>query len=450
MSPATLRNALFLCSAVLIAGSYQKASAATLCVNPAGSHGCYSTIGAAVGHASAMDVINVGPGTYKEDVVIGMPLSLIGAGAGASIIDATSLANGIFVDGLDNAGLSHVTIAGFTVEKANWEGVLVVNASDVVIRDSKIVNNTQAPAVFTGEAHGCPGQPAFETDETGDCGGALHLIGVWDSTISGNKITGNDDGILVSDETAASHDILISQNTVTDNPGECGIVLASHPPVGSAPPFFAKHFGIYHVTVDDNDVENNGVTVGGAGVGMFSDGAGPGRASGNVISHNKLIGNGIGGVSLHSHVGPNFGAPADDMDGNVIIGNYIAKNLADEFDTATPGRVGININSGGGGTPINGTIITGNVITDEDVDIAFNTPAWVNIHLNDLRGGKVGVANVCTLDDPSCKGGIIATENYWGCAKGPGSGGCSTTSGPNVLFTPWLSKPATDGDHDNN
>jgi Right handed beta helix region len=440
MSPTTFRKALFLCCTVLIAGSYQKVAAATLCVNPAGSHGCYSKIATAVAHASAWDVINVGAGTYKEDVVIGKPLSLIGAGVGASIIDATGLANGIFVDGFDNAGLAHVNIAGFTVKNANWEGVLVVSASDVVIRDSKIANNTKATAVFTGNPGACPGQPAFETDETGDCGGGLHLIGVWDSTVSGDTITKNDDGILISDETAASHDILIIQNSVNDNPGECGIVLASHPPVGA---IGSKHHGVYHVTVVDNDVENNGVQVGGAGVGLFSDGIGSGRASGNVISHNKLIGNGIGGVALHTHVGPNFGLPADDMDGNVIVDNYIAKNLADVDDTATGGRVGININSGGGGTPINGTIISGNVITDEDIDVAFNTPAWVNIHLNDLRGGKVGVANVCTLDDPSCKGGVIASENYWGCPKGPGAWGCSTTSGPNVLFTPWLTKPAT-------
>jgi hypothetical protein len=139
---------------------------------------------------------------------------------------------------------------------------------------------------------------------------------------------------------------------------------------------------------------------------------------------------------------------ADDMDGNQIIGNYIARNLADEFDTATPGRVGININSGGGGSPVRGTIITQNVITDEDVDIAVNTPAWVNIHLNDLRGGKVGVANVCTLDDPSCKGGSVATDNFWGCPKGPGAKGCTTTSGPNIDFTPWLPKPAADDDRD--
>jgi hypothetical protein len=153
-------------------------------------------------------------------------------------------------------------------------------------------------------------------------------------------------------------------------------------------------------------------------------------------------------VALHSHVGPNFHLPADNMDGNVITDNYIAKNLADVDDTSTGGTVGININSGGGGTPINGTIISHNVITDEDIDVAVNTPAWVNIHLNDLRGGMVGVANVCTLDDPSCKGGSDASENYWGCAKGPGGWGCSTTSGPNILFTPWLSQSATDDDHD--
>jgi parallel beta-helix repeat protein len=445
MHQASFRTCLFFCCVVLFAGSVQNAPASTLCVNPTGSGGCYKTISLAVSHAAPYDVINVWPGTYKEDVVIGIPLSLIGSGAEHSVIDATGLANGIFVDGFDNPGLSHVTIAGFAVQSAQWEGVLVVSASDVTIRHNKIADNTKATAVFTSGPTGCSGQPSFELDETGDCGGGLHLIGVRDSIISENTITQNDDGILVSDESAASHDILISENKVNDNPGECGIVLASHPPVGA---IGSKHYGVFHVTVDGNDVENNGVQVGGAGVGIFTDGIGQGRSSQHVISHNRLIGNGIGGVALHTHVGPNFGLPADDMDGNQIIGNYIARNLADEFDTATPGRVGININSGGGGSPVRGTIITQNVITDEDVDIAVNTPAWVNIHLNDLRGGKVGVANVCTLDDPSCKGGSVATDNFWGCPKGPGTKGCTTTSGPNIDFTPWLLKPAPDDDRD--
>ena len=50
--------------------------------------------------------------------------------------------------------------------------------------------------------------------------------------------------------------------------------------------------------------------------------------------------------------------PADNLNNNQIIGNKISGNLADADDTATPGRVGININSGGGGTPIWGTIIS--------------------------------------------------------------------------------------------
>lgn len=447
MFRASLRIAFLVCCAVLIASSSQNAAAKTLCVNHHGSNGCYAKIASAVSAASAWDVINVWPGTYKEDVIIGMPLSLIGSGAESTIIDATGLANGIFVDGFDNAGLAHVTISGFTVKNAQWEGVLVVSASDVTIRQNKIVNNTKATAVFTGNPGACSGQPSFELDETGDCGGGLHLIGVWDSTVSENNITLNDDGILVSDETAASHDILIRQNSVINNPGECGIVLASHPPVGA---IGSKHHGVYHVTVDDNDVENNGVTVGGAGVGIFTDGIGQGRSSQHVITHNRLIGNGIGGVALHTHVGPHFGLPADDMNGNQIIGNYIAKNLADVDDTATGGTVGININSGGGGSPVYGTIISGNVITDEDIDVAVNTPAWVNVHLNDLLGGKIGVANVCTLDDAkNCTFGSVATENFWGCAKGPGGHGCSTTSGANILFTPWLSEPAVDSeDHD--
>jgi Right handed beta helix region len=456
MKPVRFHPWLIVCCAVLFATAPQTAAAWTICVNPAGSNGCYSKIQAAVNHASPNEVINVQDGTYKEDVVIGIPLSLIGAGAGESVIDATGLANGIFVDGFHHAGLNNVTIAGFTVKNAQFEGILVVSASDVTIRDNHIVDNDKSSGLlFTGVATGCPGQPAFETDETGDCGGALHLIGTVHSIVSGNLISGNADGVLISDETSESRDNLLIHNTVKNNPLECGIVLASHPPVGSSAPFFAPHFGVDHNTVAENISTGNGVQIGGSGVGLFSDGNGPGRVSDNVIIRNKLTDNGLGGVALHTHVGPAFGAPADNMDGNKIIGNFIAGNLADTFDTATPGRVGININSGDGGSPVRGTIISHNVIRDEDVDIAVNTPAEVDIHLNDLLGGKVGVADVCALDaSKTCAGSIDAAQNYWGCPAGPGGPGCTTASGSDIHFTPWLHKPIGDdddrgpGDHD--
>jgi hypothetical protein len=436
---------------VLSAALSQAVSAATLCVNPAGSHGCYATIQAAVNHASAYDVIHVGAGTYAEEVTIGIPLSLVGEDAVKSIINAKDLPHGIFIDGFDNAGLGDVTISGFTVENAAYEGILVVNATDVTIRGNRVLDNDKSPGLsFNGATTGCPGQPGngvYENDETGDCGGAVHLIGTTSSILDGNYVSGNADGVLISDETAESRDNLLIHNIISNNPLECGIVLASHPPTGSSPPYFAPHHGVDHNTVAENVSANNGVQIGGSGVGLFSDGNGPGRTSQNVIIHNRLVGNGLGGVALHTHVGPSFGAPADDMSGNMIIGNFIAKNLADTADTATPGTVGININSGGGGSPVRGTIITQNLIRDEDVDIAVNTPAEVDAHLNDLLGGKIGVADVCAFDKASaCTGSIDAIENYWGCSAGPGGKGCTTVSGADIRVNPWLHEPVGNED----
>src|SRR5579863_9176014 len=150
---------------------------ATLCVNSAGSGRCYATIQAAVNAAHPYDVINVAAGTYKESVVIGIPLSLLGAGAQQSTIDATNQGNGVLVDGYNHAGLRSVVVSGFTVENAQWEGILVVSSADVTISYNNVNNNDLAGPVFTGAPTGCPGQPVYETDETGDCGGAIHLIG---------------------------------------------------------------------------------------------------------------------------------------------------------------------------------------------------------------------------------------------------------------------------------
>ena len=92
--------------ALLAAAIASPAVAGTLCVDSAGSHGCYATIQAAVNHASANDVINVEPGRYAEEVTIGIPLALIGAGAEKSVIEGVGLAHGVFVDGFDHAGLT--------------------------------------------------------------------------------------------------------------------------------------------------------------------------------------------------------------------------------------------------------------------------------------------------------------------------------------------------------
>jgi parallel beta-helix repeat protein len=187
-------------------------------------------------------------------------------------------------------GINDVTITGFTVQNALFEGVLVVSASDVTISDNTIQNNDTTPGLqFTGALTGCPDQPGsgiYETDETGDCGGALHLVGTVNSIVSGNLVTGNADGVLISDETAESRDHVLIGNVIKNNPLECGIVLASHPPSGKTTFPFAPHNGVDRNTVAENISSGNGVQVGGSGAGMFSDGAGQGRVSGNLIIRN--------------------------------------------------------------------------------------------------------------------------------------------------------------------
>ena len=92
MQFSPIRSGLIALGVISMGALCQTAAAASLCVNPGGTGGCYKTIQAAVGHASAYDVIHVHPGTYKEFVTIGIPLSVLGDGAGDTIIDATGLA----------------------------------------------------------------------------------------------------------------------------------------------------------------------------------------------------------------------------------------------------------------------------------------------------------------------------------------------------------------------
>src|ERR1700722_17225577 len=100
MKSAAFRQYLVvICAGLFVTFSQTVAAKSTLCVVPGGSQSCYPTIQTAVNAAAKGDLINVARGTYKEAVVIGKALSLVGARNGSSVIDATGLPNGILVDG---------------------------------------------------------------------------------------------------------------------------------------------------------------------------------------------------------------------------------------------------------------------------------------------------------------------------------------------------------------
>ncbi|HEY3989026.1 MAG TPA: right-handed parallel beta-helix repeat-containing protein, partial [Acidobacteriaceae bacterium] len=205
-------------------------AAATLCVNPNGKGGCKSSISAAVKAASPGDTIQVAQGTYKEQVVITKSLSLVASDRTQPVIDATGLPNGIFINGMaaaPNAGVANVLISGFKISNANFEGILIANASDVTIVGNHVLDNDKSLDIAAGT---CPGTPAFETNEDLDCGEGIHLMAVDHSSVVRNEIEQNSGGVLISDETGTTRDNLISGNSVHDNPFDCGITIASHGP----------------------------------------------------------------------------------------------------------------------------------------------------------------------------------------------------------------------------
>ena len=416
--------ALTALATALVGGLCLPAKAASLCVNPGGTGGCKSTISAAVAAANPGDTIQVAHGTYKEDVHITKSnLSLLGDTSGKPIINATGLPNGIFIDGMaalpaNPVGITNVVVSGFTVENAKFEGILIANAASVTISGNEVTGNNLNLSNET-----CPGAPPFETAEGFDCGEGVHLIAVQNSTIANNQIENNSGGILISDETGPTTDNLILGNTVRNNVLDCGITLASHPPAIAG---VTSPLGIMRNTIAQNISDHNGTAVPGAGAGVGIFGPLPGATvANNVIINNTLTNNGLPGVAFHAHT------PGQNLNNNVIAGNFISGNGQDTEDAATPGTAGINVF---GVSPITTTIVQ-NTFGNEAFDIVVNTPADVDVHLNNLGNDHaVGLDNIGP-------GTVNATENWWGCGKGPGAAGCTTAAGTNVLGTPWLTVP---------
>jgi parallel beta-helix repeat protein len=425
------RTARLIAAIAIILVTMGRADASILCVNPGATNGCLGTIGAAVAAAASGDTIQVAKGTYNEIVVLSRSVSLSGANQKNTIIDATGLsmlvgpssfpiANGIFIDGLDNPGLSNVLIGGFTIQNANFEGILIANASSVTIANNTVTGNDKSLAGGM-----CPGIATFETNEQFDCGEGIHLIGADRVTVSNNVVESNGGGILLSDDTAMVHDNLIVGNTVKDNPFDCGITLASHAPAaltGSSVPL-----GVLRNTISGNTSTSNGLGLlgEGAGVGIFDSPVANATNSNNVVINNTLTNNGLPGVAMHAHLA------GQDMSNNQIVGNTISGNGADTMNGAAT-TTGINVF---GASPLTGTVIVGNTIKKESVDVLVNSSANADVHLNDLKGKGVGVQNLST-------GTTDASSNWWGCAKGPGAKACSGATGSTgtLLTTPFATK----------
>ena len=299
------------------------------------------TITHAISLAGAGDTVKVEGGTYTEQVKISKQLRLIGDEEPTIDEAGTSESVGIFIDGANAAGS---LVRGFTVKNAYFEGILAMETSHLTIENNVVNSNDQG---FAAQALGeckSPGAPI-----PGDCGEGLHLWATTDSRVLNNVVTQNAGGILLTDETGPTSGNLISGNTASDNPFDCGITVASHS--GS---------GIFNNSITHNVANNNGLQ--GEGAGILLAGAGPGTAVyNNKVISNSAEGNSLAGLTLHRH------APTSNLSGNLIIGNrFGTNNLGGDPDFGVFKTTGILI---GSVSPLAGTVVRGNFVHDDHFGI---------------------------------------------------------------------------------
>jgi nitrous oxidase accessory protein NosD len=200
--------------------------------------------------------------------------------------------------------------------------------------------------------------------------------------------TGQINGFLVK----AAH-VRITGFTVTGAIGE-GILVDSvndatieHNPDAAPDGVPApKTAGVYDNLISGNTIAGNGTEGQGAGV-VLATGLPGGAVYDNIVEHNTISGNGISGVTVHSHV------PGQFLNGNVVTGNLITVNnldgdndFAPHVDDQTTGVLVATVD------PL--TIeVTGNEIAGDHFGIWTTGPVTVG-HANDdfFAGDAVPVA----------------------------------------------------------
>lgn len=149
-----------------------RASASELKV---GGQGQYHTISEAVKAANSGDTIQVGPGTYVENVVVDKPITVVSTnGAQATIVKASDTSKDVFV--LSGTG---ITIQGLTITGGN-KGVTFGQASNCIL--TKCVANGNVFGVYLAGAT----SNLVSNNNLNNNGFGIYLDGS-----SGNKLSNN-------------------------------------------------------------------------------------------------------------------------------------------------------------------------------------------------------------------------------------------------------------------
>jgi parallel beta-helix repeat protein len=199
-----------------------------------------------------------------------------------------------------------------------------------------VLNNDQGNPTGASLTTSPYGECNFANNTPGDCGEGIHLLSADDSTVSGNYITGNSGGVLLTDENGPADGDVVAFNDVSGNSEDCGVTVAGHHlgtiSKGVWSPVAPGVGGVFNNTIQDNLINDNGVAGQGAGV-LFATGTPGGAVYDNLVEQNWISGNGLAGVTVHSH----STVAGEDLNGNTVKDNTIGTNNLDgDSDFAGP------------------------------------------------------------------------------------------------------------------
>ncbi|MEI6624662.1 MAG: right-handed parallel beta-helix repeat-containing protein, partial [Actinomycetes bacterium] len=396
----------------------------------------YSTIQAAVTAATSGDTIDVAAGTYAEQLNITKALTLTGAGAGTTHLQAPAVASMAIYDQFG----SKSPTARYSVHRATDIAVVRIAASDVTVEGFHVdlmdyaywnvkgsygSNYSRSVGILVDHTETVPGTPDVFTG-----------VSIRNNLLDGFLLNDNGDGIKVLARATAS----VTGNTIYAY-GEQGISA-------QAPDYPAA---TYHPTV----TANNNVIYGGTS----------GRGEGTGTSSFFGIGYWVGadgsatGNTIHNYPDWSVGGPGMQVWGTGATSVTFASNVIDTDGGAVGGH-GIDVNDAT-------AVCTGNTITHQEYGVyLWQDPGTAQLQLSGgaVSNNTVGVyseagtvasvhgtsltGNGLAIDASSLVGSDVnATGNYWGAASGPYNATTNPTGTGNpvtdhVTFDPWLLVPS--------
>jgi len=361
-----------------------------------------ATVNGALAQAGAGDTIGVVTGTYQTNVTINVSVTIVGAGAGKTILDGAQSGPVVTVGASGTA-----TIAGLTIQNGSGGSGAggVENNGRLSLENTLVMSNTGASGGIDNSGPG-GGSLVLYNDAVGGntatgAGGGLHSsnpVAVVASTFSGNSAGANGGGIY------SSGTLTVANTIVASNTAALGGGIAQ---VGGS------------LSSQGNIVDNN--TSSGAGGGVYLSNA-VGSVMTTTVAGNSAPSATGGGVATDA--GATLALTASTLNGNLAAsGGAIANGGAMALTNATVSGNAAVVTTTAAGAPGGGGILNGGASLSLVNSTVVSNTAVVSGTSGGGAGG--GLSGSATLLNTILAGNTAAT--------GPDCNGTLTSSGHNLV-----------------